>query len=104
VELERSGRLAGPTWLLPPGAASYSIYLSHVVAASALMWGAIQLNGGALGAEAMALLLAAAGIAGDFAYHFVVERPTLRVVRGWLGYAAPRRLELKPIPVGATGI
>ena len=45
----------------------------------------MHLNGGALGTESMALLLTAAGIAGGFAYHFAVERQTLRVVRGRLG-------------------
>lgn len=84
VELERSGRLAVPSWLVPLGSASYAIYLTHVVTESALMRGAMHLNSAALGAGAMALLLAAAGVIGGFAFHFAVERPVLRLVRRWL--------------------
>lgn len=85
VELERAGRLAVPSWLVPLGAASYAIYLSHVVTESALIRGAMKLHGAVLGAETMAVLLALAGIAGGLAYHIAVERPALHAVRRWLG-------------------
>ena len=84
VELERTGRLTVPGWLVPLGAASYAIYLTHVVTESALIRGTMSVGAGALGAETMALLLALAGIVGGFAYHVAVERPTLRIVRRWL--------------------
>jgi exopolysaccharide production protein ExoZ len=79
VELERSRRLVVPKWLLPLGAASYAIYLTHVVTESALMHIAIGLGARSYGADIVVVLLAMAGVAVGFGYHFAIELPST----GW---------------------
>ncbi|MBI3515202.1 MAG: acyltransferase [Proteobacteria bacterium] len=81
VELERRGRLRAPAWLVPLGAASYAIYLSHVVTESALIRLTVALAPGALGPIAMLALLGIAAVAGGFAFHYAVERPLTRRLR-----------------------
>lgn len=81
VELERAGRLRAPALLVPLGAASYAIYLTHVVTESAAIRLSFDIAPGALGADGMLVLLGGIGIVGGLAYHYAVERPLTAAVR-----------------------
>lgn len=77
ARLEAEGHLTIPRALTFLGAASYSIYLAHVVcvsAASRLVRGDSY--------WVITLVAAAVGIAGGLAYYFLVERRILRVAPG----------------------
>jgi peptidoglycan/LPS O-acetylase OafA/YrhL len=77
ARLEAQGRLSIPPLLTFLGAASYSIYLAHVVCVSA----AARLVEGRP-YWLITSFTAAAGIAGGLAYYFIVERSLLRVAPG----------------------
>ncbi len=81
VELERAGRLRAPALLVPLGAASYAIYLTHVVTESVLIRLATHMAPGALGPTPMLALLGAVGVTGGIVFHYAVERPLTRRVR-----------------------
>ncbi len=81
VTLEKKGRLSVPKWLLPLGAASYAIYLSHPVIESALVRIIVRGGLGWIDAIALCFVLLAGGVIGGFAYHFAIERPVTRIVR-----------------------
>jgi peptidoglycan/LPS O-acetylase OafA/YrhL len=81
VELERTGRLTIPTFLVPLGAASYAIYLTHVVTESALIRLGFHLVPGFLGADDMLVALGCAAVIGGLAFHYRIERPLTRALR-----------------------
>ncbi len=82
VELERSGRLRVPGWLVALGTASYAIYLVHAVVQSFVLnlvfhtGIAGRIPEGALFAALVVLPLAA-----GLAFHRLAERPVLRLAR-----------------------
>jgi len=71
AQLEQKRHFAVPAWVVGLGAASYSIYLVHVPLISLA---ARFVHGG----WAILILSAVAGLAGGYAYHFIVE---VRAVR-----------------------
>ena len=81
VELERTGRLRAPALLVPLGAASYAIYLPHVVTESAMIRLGARVAPGLLGPTPMLVLLGVAGVTGGLVFHYAVERPLTRLVR-----------------------
>jgi peptidoglycan/LPS O-acetylase OafA/YrhL len=82
VELERSGRLRLPAGLARPlGAASYAVYLTHVVTESALIRLTATVAPDAFSPNGMMLFLGAAGVAGGVAFHVLIERPLTAAIR-----------------------
>lgn len=84
VNLEPTNRLRVPAWLIPLGSASYAVYLTHVVAESAIIRLSFRTGWAIVGPHAMFFGLAAAGIACGILYHYLVERRIIMAVRGWL--------------------
>jgi peptidoglycan/LPS O-acetylase OafA/YrhL len=80
VELERTGRLRAPALLVPLGAATYAIYLTHVVTESATIRVTRTLAPG-IGPGAMLGLLAVVAVVGGLAFHRAIERPLTGAVR-----------------------
>jgi peptidoglycan/LPS O-acetylase OafA/YrhL len=81
VELERSGRMRVPGWLVLLGDASYAIYLVHFLALSLLAklaWssGAARL----VPAQVAYVVLAVLAVGAGTLCHLVVERPILSVL------------------------
>jgi exopolysaccharide production protein ExoZ len=97
IGLERAGRLRAPALLVPLGAASYAIYLTHVVTESALIRLFSRIAPGVLGPEAMLLALSLAAVAGGLIYHYWVERPLTRAVRRRLPSRTPAMPKVLPI-------
>jgi exopolysaccharide production protein ExoZ len=79
AELERSGRLRIPQWLVFLGDASYSIYLIHYPVVSHLAPLAFRLDGHLhLPIALWMLLLMAAGTTAGCLLHYYIERPLLQ--------------------------
>lgn len=92
AQWERSGTMVIPRYVLFLGAASYSIYLIHVIAISTVArlvssW-PLVISGSVV-----------AGVAAGIVYHLVIERPLLR---GRFGTTA-RLLSSKILPRKRTG-
>jgi peptidoglycan/LPS O-acetylase OafA/YrhL len=82
VELERSGRLRVPSWLVLLGAASYAIYLVHAVVQSFVLNVVFRTSVAAWLPE-WALFAALVGLplAAGLVFHLAAERPVLRLFR-----------------------
>jgi peptidoglycan/LPS O-acetylase OafA/YrhL len=79
---DRAGRLPTPRWLALLGAASYSIYLTHILAFSLAARVLQRLNLPAiLPAWAILLLVLPVILATGLLFHVAVERPLLRLAR-----------------------
>lgn len=82
VELERSGRLRVPGWCVALGAASYAIYLVHVVVQSFVLnaWFRTTVTQ-SMPEWALFAALVALPLIGGLIFHRLVERPMLRLTR-----------------------
>lgn len=78
--MERSGAISIPAWLVFLGGASYALYLTHGIAISIIARLVPQ--------TIAAILIAgiAASIAAGIAYYCLLERPLLRSARRWPGF------------------
>jgi exopolysaccharide production protein ExoZ len=76
ISAERQGRLTIPKWLIFLGAASYAIYLIHLVVLSAVVRALPGFSG-----IPMFLVAATVGLASGVIYYWIVERPLLRLGR-----------------------
>jgi exopolysaccharide production protein ExoZ len=80
VEAERRGRLAAPGWLSRLGAASYSIFLAHLIFLEPFL--TVVVRGGwlhVLTENGVFLIGSAGGVAIGIAFHRWVERPLTRL-------------------------
>jgi exopolysaccharide production protein ExoZ len=96
VELERTNRLKVPSPLLFLGAASYAIYLIHVVVLSATIHLLVRLTPKTAPIALIFVCLVVAGIIGGLIYHRLIEQPLARAFRGWV--PTPRRACSSPPP------
>lgn len=95
IELERSGRLSTPSWLQVLGAASFSIYLTHILTLTFIAKAAVALHLTNWVPEPVAFLgLAAGAVLAGVAAHYLVERRviafTSMVQRQLLSRGEPR--------------
>jgi peptidoglycan/LPS O-acetylase OafA/YrhL len=80
VELERSGRLRSPRWLSILGAASFSIYLTHILTLTLAAKIAVSLHLTRYLPSPVAFVgLAGAAIGAGVAVHYLLERRALAV-------------------------
>lgn len=91
VELERSGRLAAPKWLVTLGGASYALYLTHILVLSLAAKVAAKLGlpnfiPGPMGFVLLASIAVGAGVA----IHLLIDKP--------LSMAAGRIWRAQPVP------
>ncbi|HBK08706.1 MAG TPA: hypothetical protein DDZ81_23105 [Acetobacteraceae bacterium] len=77
--LERSRSFKPMRWLLVLGNASYAIYLVHDPVVSVFIRGSAVLHSWVLSLS----LCIAAGIAFGIVYHFIIEKPAIRIVSSW---------------------
>ena len=91
VELERSGRLLAPAWLVQGGAASYGIYLVHAVVQSIILNAVFRSRLGDVIPEwTLFAMLVAVPVLVGFTFHRLVEKPAIRLFRDRpAGPAAP---------------
>lgn len=82
VELERSGRLQVPSWLVLGGAASYGIYLVHAVVQSLILNVTFRTAvGGMVPDWALFATLVVVPVLVGLAFHRVVEKPAIGLFR-----------------------
>ncbi|WP_207458109.1 acyltransferase [Azospirillum sp. SYSU D00513] len=82
VELERSGRIRVPSWMVALGAASYAIYLVHAVVQSFVLNGVFRTSvAGWLPEWALFAALVALPVIVGVVFHHVAEKPVIRLFR-----------------------
>ena len=87
---ERIARRPAPALLVTLGAASYSIYLIHLLVMLTVRRG-LALAGVSLPADTLFCVFVAAAVAGGLALHWTIERPVLAMLAGvWARVAVPK--------------
>lgn len=81
VEAERSGLLRVPRWMTILGAASFAIYLTHILTLSVLAKAAAKLGLTQMIPAPLAFVLLASGaVAAGIVIHYLVEKPLVKAV------------------------